>query len=468
VPSKPFRPVDEEVLARLRRIVGEAWVRGDPEGLEPYAKDETEGLACMPEAVVKPSCVEEVSATLALAHAHPFAVTPRTGGTGVTGGAVPLAGGIVLSLERMDRILEIDEENFFAVMEPAVITGALQRAVEEKGLFYPPDPASLDSCTIGGNVAECAGGPRALKWGVTRNFVAGLQVVFADGRVSRLGGKLRKNVTGYDLIGLLVGSEGTLGVVTEITLRLLPRPGATLDLLAPFPSLEAACAAVPAMARGDEVPAVVEIMDALCLEAASDFLHKEMPFPEARAQLLVQLTGRNEEAVSQSMERAGEALLESGALDVLVAPSASMRERMWETRRQLREALLHRCPTKFSEDVCAPPARMPALIRRMKALAGEAGVEIACFGHAGDGNIHVNVLQGALSDEAWAQARPGLVRRVLEEAAQLEGTLSGEHGIGCTKRDHLSLVLDEPALEAMRAIKRALDPKGILNPGKAV
>ncbi|MHC4599763.1 MAG: FAD-binding oxidoreductase [Planctomycetota bacterium] len=460
--------VDAEAIERLRGIVGGANVLVSAEGRETYATDETEELRFPPEVVVKADTADQVSAVLRLANEKGFPVTPRTGGTGVTGGALAVRGGVVLTLERMDRILEIDRDNFSAVVQPGVITGNLQRAVEDVGLFYPPDPASLDSCTIGGNVAECAGGPRALKWGVTRNFVTGLEVVFPTGGIARLGGKLRKNVTGYDLIGLMVGSEGTLGVVTEITLRLLPKPSHTADLLVPFSTLAEAATTVARMVRGNDVPAVVEFMDDLCTEAAARFLKREVPFPGAEAQLLIQLAGSTEAEVSGALERVGKVCLDGGARDVLVASSASMRERIWEMRRQLREALLARCKTKFSEDVAVPPAVLPELIRRLKALGKEASIEVACFGHVGDGNIHANVLQGSLSERAWREGKPGWIRRVLEIAVELGGTLTGEHGIGCTKREFLDLALPGPAREAMRAIKKALDPAGILNPGKAI
>jgi glycolate oxidase len=442
-----FVPLSAGTLRRLEAIAGKGSVFTDPDSLDRYGRDKTEGLSSAPEAVVRVSSAAEVAAVL---------------------GAVPLFGGVVLSLERMDRILEIDPENLAAVVQPGVITGNLHRAVEERGLFYPPDPASLDSCTLGGNVAECAGGPRALRWGVTKHFVTGLEVVFPDGGIARIGGKLRKNVTGYDLIGLLVGSEGTLGVVTEITLRLLPKPAVTLDFLAPFRSMDAAARTVAAIVRSGEAPAVVEFMDRPCVAAAEAFLGRELPFREAEAQLLVELAGRTQEEVDSALERVGGLCMGGGAFEVFVAPSASMRERIWEMRRNLREALLARCSTKFSEDVAVPPSRLPELLRRVAAIGEEAGVETACFGHVGDGNVHVNVLRGSLPPEEWKRAKPALVEKVLRAAVELEGTLSGEHGIGITKRAFLGLALPAPALEAMRAIKRALDPNGILNPGKAI
>lgn len=463
-----YATVDDQVLEALRQAVGEAAVVTDAERLETYGRDETEELFALPEVAVVARSTADVAAVMRLAQDLRVPVTPRTGGTGVTGGAVPHKRGIVLDLSRMDRILEIDVANFAAVVQPGVITGAFQRAVEEKGLFYPPDPASLDSCTLGGNVAENAGGPRALKWGVTRNFVTGLEVVFPGGGVARLGGKLRKNVTGFDLIGLLTGSEGTLGVVTEITLRLLPKPPVTVDFLAPFPTLLDAAAAVAAVMRTDEIPAVVEFMDRLCVEAVGTFLNRDMPHADAGAHLLVQLVGKTEASVYEALEQVGEVCLDGGALEVYVADSASMRERMWEMRRQLREALRHRCPTKFSEDVVVPPSRMPELIRRAKAVGESAGVEVACFGHVGDGNVHVNVLQGGLSDAQWQKAKPDLIRRILQTAVDLSGTLSGEHGIGLTKLAFLRESLPPAAWEAMKAIKAALDPHQILNPGKAI
>jgi glycolate oxidase len=460
-------PLPPGFLASLRSVFPPGDLRTDPETLEGYASDETEGLHVLPAAVVFARRTSQVSQLLSLATRHGVPVTPRTGGTCVTGGAVPLPGGVVLTLEKMDRILEIDGENMSAVVEPGVVTGEFQRAVEEEGLFFPPDPASLDSCTIGGNVAECAGGPRAAKYGVTKNFVTGLEFVLPTGEVTRWGGKLRKDVAGYDVGSLVIGSEGTLAVVTEITLRLLPRPAVSTDLWVPFGSIEEASRAAVAVMLARLGPAAMEFMDPVCLAATRDFTGRTLPHRgEAGAVLLVQMDGPNPVEVERAFEEAGGIFLEGGALEVYVAGSSSEKERMWEFRRKLREALLARCPGKFSEDVVVPPVRIPGLLELLKETGERWGVEMACFGHIGDGNVHVNVLPGGLDAAGWDRAKEPVMRAVFDAAVSLGGTLSGEHGIGTTKRDFMSLRFTPEQMALMRRIKKAFDPAGILNPGK--
>jgi len=450
----------------LRRIVGARYVVTLDDDMQPYSHDETLNLAFMPGAVVKPGSTAEVAAVMKLAGAAKVPVTPRGAGTGLSGGALAVAGGILLSLERLDRILEIDEANLMAVTQPAVITNALQLAAEAKGLFYPPDPASLESCSIGGNIAENAGGPRAFKYGVTRHYLCGLEVVWPDGSVSRLGGKTIKNVTGYDLMQLLCGCEGTLGIVTEITLRLVPRPACSVDLLIPFTSVADAVAACTAVVAGKIIPATMELMDRKALRAAEAFLEKQAPFREAEAHLLVQLDGPDRASLAVDYENIGKIVSDFGALDVLVAEDRPARDRIWEMRRCMSDALTKMSPVREREDVVVPRAQIPALFGKIDALGRKHGVEIICYGHIGDGNVHVNVMKGALPLGDWEAMLPKLLESLFREVVALGGTISGEHGIGYVKRKFLPLALDPAAIAVMRAVKRAVDPDNILNPGK--
>ncbi len=460
-------PMPDAFLSRIEGVLGPGALLVSRESVEKYCRDETEGLFMRPEAVALALDTGQVSAILRLASRFGVPVTPRTGGTGVTGGALPVAGGLVLSLERMNSILEIDRDNLAAVVQPGVVTGVLHRAVEEKGLFYPPDPASLDSCTIGGNVAECAGGPRAVKYGVTGNFVTGIECVLASGAIERWGGKVKKDVAGYDIIGLLVGSEGTLAVVTEIVLRLLPKPAASADLLVPFGGVGAAAACASAVVGSGTVPAAIEFMDALCIRAAKDLLGRLPRGVEgAEAALIFQIDGSNPETVERESLKVGEICQACGAGDVFVAASSSEKERLWEMRRKLREALLARCRTKFSEDVAVPPASLPGLVLGLKDIERKYRVEIACFGHAGDGNVHVNVLRGERDEQAWAGLRKEIMADIFTLAVGLGGTLSGEHGIGLAKKDFMHLKFSRNQIRLMKRIKAAFDPAGILNPGK--
>ncbi|MDI6739372.1 MAG: FAD-linked oxidase C-terminal domain-containing protein [Candidatus Edwardsbacteria bacterium] len=455
-----------DYIEALASIVGDKCVLTIADDKEPYAKDETLNLRAMPAAVVRPGATAEVSAIMKLASTEKIPVTPRGAGTGLSGGAVPVAGGIVLSLERFDRILEIDEENLMAVTQPAVITNKLQLAAEEKGLFYPPDPASLESCSIGGNVAENAGGPRAFKYGVTRHYLCGLEVVWPSGEISRLGGKTIKNVSGYDLMHLLCGSEGTLAVITEITLRLLPKPPLSVDLLIPFPSIADAVRASTAIVNARIIPATMEFMEQKAVRAAEAFLEKKAPFREAAAHLLVQLDGDDRASLVVDYERIGAIVSDYGALDVLVAEDRLTRDRLWETRRAISEALTVKSPIREREDVVVPRASIPALFEKINTLSAKHGVEIVAFGHIGDGNVHVNILKETMAEDDWQQRLPALLEELFREVVALGGTISGEHGIGFVKKKYLPLAVDPAALAMMKKVKAAFDPDNILNPGK--
>lgn len=462
-----YNKVTSDIIEKLKSIVGAENVITGREQLEPYSHDEIPDLNHFPEVVVQAGSAREISQILVLANENKIPVTPRGGGTGLSGGAVPFLGGIVLSLERMDKILEIDEDNMMVIVQPGVVTGTLQAEVEKTGLFYPPDPSSLDSCTIGGNIAENAGGPRAVKYGVTRDYVCGLEVVLPTGELTHCGGKIVKNVSGYDLMQLLIGSEGTLGIVTEITLRLLPLPKAKIDLLAPFDSLEKAALAVTEIIRNRSImPAAVEFIEKEGVQAAGQFLEKELPFSEAEAQVIIELDGSSDEGVLADAELVGEICLEHGASDVLAADNPSEQERLWEARRIIGEALKHVGKKLDKEDVVVPRMKIPELIKKTKEIAAKYGVTAVNFGHVGDGNVHVNTLKKDLPDAKWEEVRPRFSREILQAAVDLGGTVTGEHGIGLIKKDYLSMAVDESQVRIMRQIKLALDPNDILNPGK--
>ena len=461
-----YARADAGVIAALEGIVGSPNVIVVREMIEPYTHDETPELTGWPDVVVKAASAEEVSAILKLANELRIPVTPRGGGQGLSGGAVPVCGGIVLSLERMNRILEIDHGNLMATVEPGVITGELHRAVEAEGLFYPPDPASLDSCLIGGNVAEGAGGPRAVKYGTTKDYVCGLDVVLASGESMQLGGKLVKNVAGYNLIQLLVGSEGTLGVVTKIVLRLLPLPKAQIDLLVPYDSLEKAASTVSAIIAKSIIPTTIEFMEGDTVRACERLLAKPVPFSEAEAQLLIQLTGPSREMLEDDLDQVGEICLDNGALEVLVAQDRPTRERLWEARRMIIEALNHESPINRTEDVSVPRSEIPPLLTGIHQISERVGIRTLCFGHAGDGNVHVNVLKYDLPDHLWHEGLELARKALYDLTLSLGGSITGEHGIGATRRAFLAYSLGEAPVEIMRRIKDAFDPNHILNPGK--
>ncbi len=461
-----YHSVTNTITDELRRIVGEARVLRGAEEMEPYAHDEVVGLRAEPEVVVRASSAEQVSAIFKLAQRERIPVTPRGAGYGLSGGAVPVVGGIVLSLEKMDRILEIDKKNLMITVEPGVITGNIHRAVEEEGLFYPPDPASLDSCTIGGNIAEGAGGPRAVKYGTTKDYVCGLEAVLPSGQIVRAGGKLVKNVTGYNLIQLLIGSEGTLAVVTKIILRLLPLPKVQVDLLVPFDDIQSAADTVADIIAHRILPSAIEFMERDSMLAVERLIGKDVPFDDAPALLLIQLDGNVRAAVDQEYEVVSGLCLAHGARDGLVAQDRPTRDRLWEARRKIIEALKHESPVNHMEDVVVPRAEIPALLKGMKEIAGRHEVRIICFGHAGDGNVHVNVLKDKISNEGWQALVPSVQEEIYRLALSLGGTITGEHGIGAIRRKYLPLALDDTQIEVMRSIRNIFDPNRILNPGK--
>jgi glycolate oxidase len=454
-------------LEELKKLFGDKFTALS-ETLERYSRDETSHLEAKPEAVVFAENTEDVARLLEYCTENKIPVTPRGLGTGVSGGALPIEGGVLLTLERMNKIKEVDIPNRMAVIQPGVITGELHKAVEEKGLFYPPDPASLDSCSIGGNVIEGAGGPRAVKYGTTGDYVTGLEFVIPTGEVLRVGGKLRKNVTGYNLIGIMIASEGTLGVITEITLKLLPKPKVQVDLLVPFASFAEAGHTIQEIFKTGVTPVVIEFMERRALEIVEDYLDTRLPLPGAGAYLMIGLDGTDKQAVERDYERVGEICLENGARDVFVAEDAQMKARLWKTRRSLHDALHDLSAEMEREDVVVPVAQIEDLLEGVDEIRKHSKVEIVAFGHAGDGNVHVNTLRGDLDEETWERERKRVLDELFELVISLGGTISGEHGIGLAKKEFLPLVTSKAERELYKRLKKAFDPAGILNPGKII
>ncbi len=449
-------------LADLAAVLPRERLITDPERLEPYGRDESDIGVYPPDVAALPESAGEIQAVLAVASRHRIPVIPVAARSGKSGGSLAVHGGIALSLERMNRILEISPEDMIARVEPGVITGQLQAAVEAQGLFYPPDPNSLELCSLGGNVAENAGGPRAVKYGVTREYVLGLRAVLPTGELLRLGRRSIKGVAGYDLTALLVGSEGTLGIVTEITLKLLPRPRHVATGLVVFGSVEDGARAVTRVLQGGILPRCLELMDDVSLAAAARTSPYRFP-PGAGAALLVETDGDDEEQVLGELVRLA-ALVEGDARgEVIVAQNEAQRRDVWETRRYLSANLKALHPLKLSEDVAVPRSRIPEMVARAKAAGARAGLAVATYGHAGDGNLHCNVLFDRPDERARADQA---VADILRDAVDLGGTITGEHGVGLTKRDFLEYEQGPDVLALERRIKALFDPLGILNPGK--
>ncbi|MBI5368627.1 MAG: FAD-binding protein [Planctomycetes bacterium] len=461
----PFTRLTPDLLARFRALVDEKGSFVAREDMEKYASDETEDLVFWPELVLRPTTAEEVAAILRLAHESNVPVTPRGAGTGLSGGALPVEGGICLCLERMNRILEIDTDNLMAVVEPGVITEAFQNEVEKLGLFYPPDPASRGSCMLGGNVAHNSGGPRAVKYGVTKDWVYGLQAVLPTGEIIETGGKLIKNVTGYNLTQLLVGSEGTLAVVTRITVKLTPLPKYTRLLLAPFDSPEAAARAISSFFQHKIIPTALEYLERAAVEAAERRLGRTYPVPPCAALTLIALDGNDPATLDRDVERVGELCIEGGAADVFLADTPEKQRDIWQIRRSTGEAVKSISIYK-EEDTVVPRARLPELVRLIWAVTKKYGITAISYGHAGDGNLHCNILKMDMSDERWERDLPVAIAEIFRGVVALGGTISGEHGVGWVQRPYIGIAKSEVELALLRRIKAAFDPRGILNPSK--
>jgi len=460
-----FNPVTPEIVQRLEDSVGKKFVRTDEESLVRFASDETEDLVFMPEVAVLPQDTEAVSAVMRIASEFNIPVTPRGAGTGLSGGALPVCGGIVLCTAGLNRVLEIDRDNLMAVVEPGVILQEFQETVEEMNLFYPPDPASRGSCFIGGNLAECSGGPRAVKYGVTKDYVVGLEAVLPNGKIVRHGGKLLKNVTGYNLTQLLVGSEGTLAIITKIYLQLIPLPPHRSMLLVPFETLESCGRAVPAIMNAGIIPSVLELMEQEALKITEKHLDTKIPNSDAAAQLLIELDGDSPGQIERTAERVCEILMAEGATDVLLADTSAKMNELWSMRRAIGEAVKSVSVYK-EEDTVVPRNNIVPLLIGVKEITARYGIRAVCYGHAGDGNLHVNILKMDMTDEQWDEQLEPAIREIFELTVSLGGLISGEHGIGWVQRKYLPIAFSETEISLMKAIKRVFDPTGILNPSK--
>ena len=452
-----------ELIPLFAQIVGADHVRTDAESLRRYGVDALQ-IGHPPELVVIPADTPQIAAIARTCNAHRVPLVVRGAGTGYTGGAVPVHGGVVVSMERLDRIVEIDEDNLLAIVQPAVITRDLQDAVEARGLFYPPDPASLAQSSLGGNVAECAGGPRAVKYGTTKRYVLALTAVLPTGEVIRTGSKAVKNVVGYDLTQLLVGSEGTLAIITEITLRLVPKPAVQATLQATFRSIEAGVQAVSRLLAARVIPATIEIIDRQSLEAVTARLQRPVAPAGTGAMLIIEVDGVPG-GVAEEAARVLNACSEAGAISVSKAETAADRERIWEARRELSFALRALAPRKINHDLVVPRGRVPQLFQLVQRVRDKFGLLIPCFGHAGDGNIHVNLMVNPADADEMRRAAAA-ERELFEGVISLEGSISGEHGIGFSKAPFLGLELSADTIALMQRIKLAFDPNQILNPGK--
>ncbi|MHB8420139.1 MAG: FAD-binding oxidoreductase [Myxococcales bacterium] len=455
--------VTNDIAPALARIVGAEHVLEGRERLLPYGRDESDLGEYPPDLAVRPRTAEEISAILRLCGERGVKVTPSAARSGKSGGSLPVQGGLALSVERMNRILELRQEDLTGRAEAGVITGDYMKAAEAIGLFYPPDPASLAFCTLGGNVAENAGGPRALKYGVTREYILGLEVVLPTGEILHTGKRTIKGVAGYDLTALFVGSEGMLGVVTEITTKLLPLPREVQTALCLFRDVSAASRAVSAVLAGGILPRALELIDEVSI-AASAAARAPFQFPAGTgAALLAEVDGNVPEACAAEIERLGGVCQREGAIDVLLAQSEAQRRDLWETRRRVSVNLKALHPLKISEDIAVPRSRIPEMVAEVQAVGRRLGLQVACYGHAGDGNLHANVLYDRAEERPRVDAA---VAEMLRAALRMGGTITGEHGVGLAKKEFLELEQGREVVALERRLKALFDPKGILNPGK--
>jgi glycolate oxidase len=468
----PFTELNIDLISRFENIVGPAHVVVDADKRLEYGHDETEDYSFLPDIVLKPRTPEEISQIMRLCNEHLIPVTPRGGGTGLSGGALPVQNGVVISMERFNEILNIDELNLQATVEPGVITEVFQNTVNERGLFYPPDPASRGSCFIGGNVSENSGGPKAVKYGVTRDYVLNLEVVLPTGDIIWTGANVLKNSTGYNLTQLMCGSEGTLGIITKIVFKLRGLPQKSVLLLIPFVTNEEACRAIAEIFRAGLSPSGMEFFEREAAMKTIDYCEKiyaakvTTPFPEDMdAYLLCELDGNDDEVLMRDAERVMNVVENFRIGEILFADNAAQKEELWKIRKNISPAVNAYSLTR-AEDVVAPRANLPRLIVGIKEIGVAYGFNSVCYGHLGDGNLHINVMKEGISDHDWNTKIVDGIGEIFKLTVSLGGTLSGEHGIGIAKRPYMPIAMKEANLALMRGIKKAFDPNGILNPGK--
>ncbi len=462
-----FNTVTPAIIDSLKKIIGNEYVFPDDETRKNYSHDETEDLSFLPAVVVKPRTAEEISAILKLCNKENIPLTPRGAGTGLSGGALPVYGGILLSMERFNKILQIDERNLQATVEPGVINQVFQETVAENGLFYPPDPASKGSCFLGGNVAERAGGPKAVKYGVTKDYVLNLEVVLPTGEIIWTGANVLKNSTGYNLTQLMTGSEGTLGIITKIVFRLIPLPKHNLLMLVPFYSALEACAAVSAIFRAGIIPSAMEFMERDAIDWALKYVDgiSVKVGENIRAHLLIEVDGNDMDTLMKDCEKITEVLQNYKTDEILFAETAEQKNSLWKMRRSVAEAVKSHSVYK-EEDTVVPRAELPVLLEGVKEIGQKYGFRSVCYGHAGDGNLHVNIIKDNMSEENWKNNLPKGIREIFQLCVKLGGTLSGEHGIGLVQKEYMDIAFPEVTRNLQKQIKSVFDPNGILNPGK--
>ena len=463
----PFKSPGADDIDYFKTILSPGNVLVDEDSLKRCASDQTEDLYYLPMLVLQPEQVSEVSAIMRYCNDEHIAVTPRGAGTGLSGGALPVHGGVSLDMRRMNRIIDIDTRNFQVITEPGVITQVLQEAVRERGLFYPPDPASKGSCFIGGNVAENSGGPKAVKYGVVKDYVLNLEIVQADGSIIWTGANVLKNSTGYNLTQLITGSEGTLAIITKIVLRLIPAPQHDLLMLVPFRSATDACAAVNEIFLGGYTPSALEFMERDALEWSLRYASVSgMTIPDdINAHLLIEVDGNNPEQLMLDMEGIAAIVSRYDIDEPLLAESNEQKQMLWTLRRKVGEAVKSHSIYK-EEDTVVPRALLPELLRMVKEIGARYGFQSVCYGHAGDGNLHVNIIRGDMTTQDWDEKLPFGIREIFTEVVRMGGTISGEHGIGLVQRNYLDIAFNSIQLQLMKSIKNVFDPNGILNPGK--
>ena len=466
-----FNKVTDSIIKQLQEIIGAANVIVDAEKMEMYSRDETADKLWekMPEVVVKPENAEQISEIVKLANRELIPITPRGGGSGLAGGAVPMLGGMVLSLEKMNKMIELDTENLFMVLEPGVTTGEVQKMAKEQGLFYAGDPCSAESSFIGGNVATNAGGNKAVKYGVTGRHVYGLEVVMPNGDIVTYGGKNVKDVTFYDMIHLMVGSEGTLGIITKIWLKLMPLAQCVADLVVPFADMQSAIKVVPKIMTAGIIPTSVEFMDRVSLLAAEQYLNNKLPFSqETGAYLVCEDEGNTDQQVQEEYEAIGKLCMDNGALEVFVADNISTQDRIWKSRKCYAEALRMISPVYCMEDIVVPISNIPAALDAIEKIAAKFDCKIPSAGHAGDGNIHATILREDRDEHAWHDLKDAVLAEIYTAVYKLDGNLSGEHGIGAKRVSAFYKHMNEGQKAVLHTVKKAFDPNNIMNPGKFV
>ena len=464
--SVAYKKINNEDRSYFQSVVGDSNIFYSEEVLKEYSHDETEDLSFLPEVVVKPQNTSQISEIMKYCNSQNIPVTPCGARTGLSGGSLPVESGLVLSLEKLNSIVEIDERNLQATVEPGVINEVFQNAVKDKGLFYPPDPASQGSCMLGGNIAANAGGPKALKYGVTKDYVLNLEVVIPTGEIIWTGANVLKNSTGYNLTQLMVGSEGTLGIVTKIIFRLIPLPTKDITMLVPFNSAERACEAVSSVFRAGITPSALEFIERDAVDWTMKYTDISVAISEeTKAHLLIEVDGNDMDILYSDCEKIASVMDKFDCGDILIADSNSEKENLWKLRRLVGEAVKSNSIYK-EQDTVVPRAELAKLLKGVKEIGNKYGFKSVCYGHAGDGNLHVNIIKGDMTDENWDNELPKGIREIFHLTKDLGGTISGEHGIGLVQKDYLDIVFSDKEIELQKGIKKIFDPNNILNPRK--